>query len=73
MYGDRFGGYGQEAPVKVGERYTVKIESLGKGGDGIAKIKGSSYSSRTPRSETRLRSLSTQSRGSSLSPQSSSD
>ncbi|AMQ18615.1 predicted RNA-binding protein, containing TRAM domain [Thermococcus kodakarensis KOD1] len=40
MYGDRFGGYGQEAPVKVGERYTVKIESLGKGGDGIAKIKG---------------------------------
>ncbi len=38
MYGDRFGGYGQEAPpVKVGERYTVKIESLGKGGDGIAR------------------------------------
>jgi predicted RNA-binding protein with TRAM domain len=40
MYGDRFGGYGEEAPVKVGERYRVKIESLGKGGDGIAKIKG---------------------------------
>ena len=38
MYGDGFGGY--EAPVKVGERYRVRIESLGKGGDGIAKIKG---------------------------------
>ncbi|CAI1492755.1 Putative RNA-binding protein, contains TRAM domain [Thermococcus nautili] len=44
MYGDRYGGYGRdygnEAPVKVGERYKVKIESLGKGGDGIAKIQG---------------------------------
>ncbi|WP_010479610.1 TRAM domain-containing protein [Thermococcus zilligii] len=40
MYGERFGGYGQEAPVKVGERYRVKIESLGKGGDGIARVKG---------------------------------
>ncbi len=31
----------RKPPVKVGgERYTVKIESLGKGGDGIAKIKG---------------------------------
>ncbi|MDK2868813.1 MAG: hypothetical protein PWP39_48 [Pyrococcus sp.] len=28
------------APVKVGERYKVKIESMGKGGDGIARIKG---------------------------------
>jgi len=27
-------------PVKVGERYKVKIEALGKGGDGIARIKG---------------------------------
>ena len=44
MYGDRFGGnrdrFGSVAPVKVGERYTVKIESIGKGGDGIARIKG---------------------------------
>lgn len=40
MYGDRFGGYGQEVFVKVGERYMVKIESFGKGGDGIVKIKG---------------------------------
>ena len=39
MYGDTFGG-GYEAPVKVGERYRVRIESLGKGGDGIAKVKG---------------------------------
>jgi len=29
-----------EAPVKVGERYKVKIEGMGKGGDGIARIKG---------------------------------
>lgn len=27
-------------PVKVGERYKVRIEALGKGGDGIARIKG---------------------------------
>jgi predicted RNA-binding protein with TRAM domain len=27
-------------PVKQGERYKVRIEALGKGGDGIAKIKG---------------------------------
>ncbi|ALV62274.1 putative RNA-binding protein, contains TRAM domain [Thermococcus sp. 2319x1] len=40
MYGDRFGGRRFEAPVKVGERYKVKIESIGQGGDGIAKIKG---------------------------------
>ncbi|GAB6103098.1 MULTISPECIES: TRAM domain-containing protein [Thermococcus] len=42
MYGDRY-GFGErsyEAPVKVGERYTVKIESIGKGGDGIARVKG---------------------------------
>ncbi|NPA48233.1 MAG: TRAM domain-containing protein [Thermococci archaeon] len=39
MYGSGF-GYDREAPVKVGERYRVKIESLGKGGDGIAKIQG---------------------------------
>ncbi|WP_010885190.1 TRAM domain-containing protein [Pyrococcus horikoshii] len=36
--GDR--GRKMEAPVKVGERYKVKIESMGKGGDGIARIKG---------------------------------
>ena len=44
MYGDRFSRnrdrFGETAPVKVGERYTVKIESIGKGGDGIARIKG---------------------------------
>nr|WP_048055430.1 TRAM domain-containing protein [Pyrococcus sp. NA2] len=33
-------GRRMEAPVKVGERYKVKIESMGKGGDGIARIKG---------------------------------
>ncbi len=30
----------RQPPVKVGERYKVKIEALGKGGDGIARIKG---------------------------------
>ncbi|AEH24122.1 TRAM domain-containing protein [Pyrococcus yayanosii] len=41
MYGGRFGDRERfEAPVKVGERYRVRIESIGKGGDGIARIKG---------------------------------
>ncbi|AFK22600.1 hypothetical protein Py04_1020 [Pyrococcus sp. ST04] len=47
MYGGKGGrrfdgnkGRRYEAPVKVGERYKVKIESMGKGGDGIARIKG---------------------------------
>jgi len=40
MYGDRYGGYGSDAPVKVGERYKVRIEAIGKGGDGIARIQG---------------------------------
>ncbi|WP_010477906.1 TRAM domain-containing protein [Thermococcus zilligii] len=31
---------GRKPPVKKGERYKVRIESLGKGGDGIARIKG---------------------------------
>lgn len=31
---------GKVAPVKRGERYHVKIESIGRGGDGIARIKG---------------------------------
>ncbi|MCD6559422.1 deoxyribonuclease [Thermococci archaeon] len=39
MYGDR-DRFGSTAPVKVGERYTVKIESLGNSGDGIARVKG---------------------------------
>ncbi|WP_048151952.1 TRAM domain-containing protein [Palaeococcus ferrophilus] len=39
MYGSGF-DRGFEAPVKVGERYTVKIESIGQGGDGIARIQG---------------------------------
>jgi len=45
-FGDRkFGDrprrrFGPQPPVKVGERYRVKIESMGKGGDGIARIKG---------------------------------
>ncbi|NJE07471.1 TRAM domain-containing protein [Thermococcus sp. M39] len=30
----------RQPPVKVGERYKVKIEALGKGGDGIARIRG---------------------------------
>jgi predicted RNA-binding protein with TRAM domain len=30
----------RKPPVKRGERYRVRIEGLGKGGDGIARIKG---------------------------------
>ena len=30
----------RKPPVKRGERYKVRIETLGKGGDGIARIKG---------------------------------
>ncbi|ALM74428.1 hypothetical protein TBCH5v1_0459 [Thermococcus barophilus] len=37
---DRSRSRGRQPPVKVGERYKVKIEALGKGGDGIARIKG---------------------------------
>ncbi|WP_048147930.1 TRAM domain-containing protein [Palaeococcus ferrophilus] len=43
MYRDnRFGerNFENTAPVKVGERYRVKIEGMGSGGDGIARIKG---------------------------------
>ena len=31
---------GPPAPVNVGETHDVKIESKGKGGDGIARIQG---------------------------------
>ncbi len=30
----------RKPPVKRGERYSVRIEALGKDGDGIARIKG---------------------------------
>ncbi|WP_461863358.1 TRAM domain-containing protein [Thermococcus sp.] len=45
LEGRRFEGkpgkkFGPQPPVKVGERYRVKIEAMGKGGDGIARIKG---------------------------------
>lgn len=48
-YGERHGGHGgfeggggfrRFAPVRVGEEYDVKIESVGSKGDGVAKIKG---------------------------------
>ncbi|MCD6189841.1 MAG: TRAM domain-containing protein [Thermococcus sp.] len=40
MYGDSFGGRSLEAPFRVGKRNKVKIESIGQGRDGIARIKG---------------------------------
>jgi len=45
LEGRRFEGrqkkrFSPQPPVKVGERYKVKIEAMGKGGDGIAKIRG---------------------------------
>ena len=36
---DRNDKYGS-APVNVGEEYDVKIEDIGRSGDGIAKIEG---------------------------------
>lgn len=40
----RYDGYGsgpgRSPPVKEGETYTVKIESIGREGDGIAKVEG---------------------------------
>lgn len=38
--GDGFGMRRSFAPVKVGDEVTLKIESIGEKGDGIAKIKG---------------------------------
>jgi len=37
---DRDKPRGRQPPVRIGERYKVKIEALGKDGDGIARIKG---------------------------------
>ncbi|WP_394352990.1 TRAM domain-containing protein [Thermococcus sp. Bubb.Bath] len=37
---ERNGFAPRKPPVKTGEKYRVKIESLGRGGDGIARIKG---------------------------------
>ncbi|ENN96282.1 deoxyribonuclease/rho motif-related TRAM [Methanocaldococcus villosus KIN24-T80] len=31
---------GKRVPVKEGETYKVKIEDMGKGGDGIARVEG---------------------------------
>lgn len=37
---ERNGFAPRKSPVKTGEKYRVRIESLGKGGDGIARIEG---------------------------------
>ncbi len=37
---ERSGFQSRKPPVRRGERYRVRIESLGKGGDGIARIRG---------------------------------
>ncbi|OFV67296.1 deoxyribonuclease [Methanosarcinales archaeon] len=34
------GGYGRSAPIDEGDVLDVKIESIGREGDGIAKIEG---------------------------------
>jgi len=37
---ERSGFQSRKPPVKRGEHYRVRIESLGRGGDGIARIRG---------------------------------
>jgi predicted RNA-binding protein with TRAM domain len=37
MYGR---GFGRAAPIRVGEEFDVKIESVGEKGDGVAKVQG---------------------------------
>lgn len=37
---ERSGFHDRKPPVKRGEHYRVRIESLGRGGDGIARIRG---------------------------------
>jgi predicted RNA-binding protein with TRAM domain len=39
-FGASSGGYGKSAPIKEGDLVDVKIESLGREGDGIAKVEG---------------------------------
>jgi predicted RNA-binding protein with TRAM domain len=34
------GGYGRSAPLEEGDVLNVKIESIGREGDGIAKVEG---------------------------------
>lgn len=36
----RRGGFGREAPIRVGEEFDVKIESVGEKGDGVARVQG---------------------------------
>lgn len=42
MYGNNYGrdNRGNSAPVNEGEEYDVKIEDMGRDGDGIAKVEG---------------------------------
>ncbi len=37
---DNFSDSGNSAPINVGEEYDVKIEDVGRDGDGIARIEG---------------------------------
>ena len=37
---DNFSDKGPSAPINVGEEYDVKIEDVGRDGDGIARIEG---------------------------------
>ncbi|MHC1564831.1 MAG: TRAM domain-containing protein [Candidatus Syntropharchaeales archaeon] len=34
------GGYGRNAPIEEGDVLNVKVESIGREGDGIAKVEG---------------------------------
>jgi len=37
---DNFSDRGNSAPINVGDEYDVKIEDVGRDGDGIARIEG---------------------------------
>ena len=39
-YGNNRNDNFDNAPVKVGETYDVKIEDIGRSGDGVAKVEG---------------------------------
>ncbi len=40
LFGNNYDRRGSDAPINVGDEYDVKIEDLGRDGDGIAKVEG---------------------------------
>lgn len=40
LFGNDYDRRGNDAPINVGDEFDVKIEDLGRDGDGIAKVEG---------------------------------